>query len=163
MKTKDIKYLNTLTDESQYPAARCAMKNGIYMYHRSSSGAVESIKKANKEMRARTAVEPLAATMLLLNLEKNRFNKQKQEAWGGDSILTPTRGQEENDITYINLSPSHFVFNLDDYDDHWHVRVHPNNVTGTLEQIARLPKVHRQHQYHHITPTAPLRKSIHLN
>ena len=35
----------------------------------------------------------LVATMLLLNLEKNRFNKQKQEAWGGDSILTP-RGQE---------------------------------------------------------------------
>jgi hypothetical protein len=51
------------------------------------------MNKANNEMRARTTVEPLVATMLLLNLEKNRFNKQKQEAWGGDSILTP-RGQE---------------------------------------------------------------------
>jgi hypothetical protein len=33
------------------------------------------------------------------------------------------------------------VFNLRDYDDHWHVRVHRNNVTGAHEQIVRLPKV----------------------
>jgi hypothetical protein len=29
------------------------------------------MNKANKEVRARTAVEPLVATMLLLNLENN--------------------------------------------------------------------------------------------
>jgi hypothetical protein len=57
MKTKDIQYLNNLTDESQYPAAQCAMGENIYMYHCSSSGAVESMNRANSEMRARTAVD----------------------------------------------------------------------------------------------------------
>ena len=43
MKPKDIAYLNSLTDESQYPAARCAMGEQIYLYHRSSSGTVSGV------------------------------------------------------------------------------------------------------------------------
>ncbi len=88
MKTKDIQYLNNLTDESQYPAARCAMGENIYMYHRLSSGAVESMNRANSEMRALTAVDLPSATILLLKMECARFNRMKQEAWGGNSILT---------------------------------------------------------------------------
>jgi hypothetical protein len=55
MKMKDIQYLNSLDDESQYLAARCAMGPYVYLYFRSSSGTAESMNKANKEMRARTA------------------------------------------------------------------------------------------------------------
>ena len=50
MHNSDLNYLNRLTDTSQYPAARCAMGNGIYMYHRTSSAAVESMNAANKEI-----------------------------------------------------------------------------------------------------------------
>ena len=47
--------LNSLTNESQNPAARCAMGENVYMYHHSLSGAVESMNRANNEMRAHTA------------------------------------------------------------------------------------------------------------
>jgi hypothetical protein len=32
MSAKDLQYLNTIHDEAQYPRARCAMVEGIYMY-----------------------------------------------------------------------------------------------------------------------------------
>ena len=123
MKNKDIAYLNSLPDESQYPAARCAMSLLIYMYMRSSSGTVEAMNKANKEMRARTAVDLLNACILLIKLECGWFNKMKQDAWGGTSILTP----------HTNLSASHFIFNTCEHDDHWQVRVLRHYVPGARE------------------------------
>ena len=50
MSNKDLNYLNSLDDESQYPAARCAMGHLVYLYFRSSSGVAESMNNANKEM-----------------------------------------------------------------------------------------------------------------
>ena len=41
MTNKDIKYLNGLDDHAQYLAARCAMRNNVYMYNHSASGVVE--------------------------------------------------------------------------------------------------------------------------
>ena len=108
MKNKDIQYLNSLTGESQYPAARCAMGENIYMYHHLSSGAVELMSRANNDMGAWTTIDLLIASILLLKLECTRFNKMKQEACGGNSILTP-RGKEEYDATFSNLNPSHFL------------------------------------------------------
>jgi hypothetical protein len=64
IKSKDIQYLNSLTNESQYPTARCAMCDNIYMYHRSSSGVVELMNGANSDMRACTAVDVPNATIL---------------------------------------------------------------------------------------------------
>ena len=122
MKSKDIQYLNNLTNGSQYPAAGCAMGEKIYMYHHSLSGAVESMNRANSKTRARTAVDLPNATILLLKLECTQFNKMKQEAWGGNSILTP-RGKEEYKATFTNLNPSHFLFHLRDKDGHWQLRV----------------------------------------
>ncbi len=69
------------------------MEEGIYMYQQSALNAVESMNAANKEMHARTAVDTLNATLLLIRLECNRFLRMKQEAWGDDSFLTP-RGKE---------------------------------------------------------------------
>jgi hypothetical protein len=135
MKSKDIQYLINLTNELQYLAARCTMRENIYMYHHSPSGAVESMNRANSEMRARTAVDLPNATILLLKLECTRFNKMKQEAWGGNSILTP-RGKDEYDT---NLNPSNFIFHLHDKDDHWQLRVFRQNVPGRNKQIVKLP------------------------
>ena len=52
MKTNDIKYLHSLSDESQYLTARCTMGDNVCMHYPSSSGAVKLMNKANKEMRA---------------------------------------------------------------------------------------------------------------
>ena len=65
----DYTYLNKLPDTSQYPAARCNMGEGIYMYHRTSSAAVECMNAANKEIRDRMAVDLVNATILLIRLE----------------------------------------------------------------------------------------------
>jgi hypothetical protein len=77
--------------------------------------------------------------MLLIKLECKRFYKMKKDAWGGTTVLTP-RGIEEYEATFTNLSPSHFVFNLRDFDDHVEMRVQRINVTGTKEQVVTLPK-----------------------
>jgi hypothetical protein len=50
MHKTDMQYLNSVSDESQYPMARCAKAPGVYMYHRTSSAAVESMNNANREM-----------------------------------------------------------------------------------------------------------------
>jgi hypothetical protein len=89
MHNLDINYLNKLTDTSQYPASRCAMGEGIYMYHQMSSAAVESMNAANKEIRQRMAVDLLNVSILLIRLECNRFNKMKELAWRSDNELTP--------------------------------------------------------------------------
>ena len=75
MHKSDLDFLNTLNDHAQYPAARCARTPGSYMYHRTSSAAVESMNAANREMRAKTAVDPLNACILLLRMECKRFVK----------------------------------------------------------------------------------------
>jgi hypothetical protein len=98
------------------------MGENVYMYHRLSSGAVKSMNRANKELRARTTIDLLNASMLLLKLECVRFNKMKQEAWGGNSVLTPWK-KEEYDATFTNLSPNLFLFHVRDYNDHWQMSV----------------------------------------
>jgi hypothetical protein len=122
MSNKDINYLNSLDDESQYPAARCALGLLVYMYFRSSSGVAESMNNANKEMRARTAVDLLNACILLTKLEVNHYYKMKKEVWGCSSILTP-RVIEEYEATFTNLHPRHFSFHLKDIGDYIEVRV----------------------------------------
>ena len=79
--------------------------------------AVESMNKANKDMRARMTVNLFNATMLLIKLEYVRFDKIKQEAWCGGSVIT-TQGKEEYNATCISLLPSNFIFHVRDYNDH---------------------------------------------
>ncbi len=97
------------------------------------------MNRANSKMRARTAVDLPNATILLLKLECTQFNKMKQEAWGGNSILTP-RGKDEYDTTFTNLNPSRFNIHLHDEDDYLQLRVFRQNIPGRNEQTAKLPK-----------------------
>jgi hypothetical protein len=48
MHPTDKYYLQRLPDESQYPAARCAMDDGVCMYGKSASSGVESMNNANQ-------------------------------------------------------------------------------------------------------------------
>jgi hypothetical protein len=49
MSAKDLRYLNSINNEEQYPGARCGMADkGIYMYQQSESSAVELMNAANK-------------------------------------------------------------------------------------------------------------------
>ena len=86
---RDMAYLKNLLDEEQYPAARCAMDVGVIMYGRSSSASVESMNAANREIRARTRVCLVNATILLMNLERERYETMKECAWSNVGQLTP--------------------------------------------------------------------------
>lgn len=65
-----LKYLNSPTDQSQYPAARCAMGENIYLYDHEASSGVESMNKANKPARDRAAVDVVNAIILLVQMER---------------------------------------------------------------------------------------------
>jgi hypothetical protein len=112
---------------------------GIYMYQQSASSTVESMNAANKEMRARMAVDTLNATLLLIRLECNRFQQMKQDAWGDDFGLTP-RGKDEYDSNYTDLFSHHYSYNVTDVEMHWQVRVQHNNVERAELQYVRFPK-----------------------
>ncbi len=140
MSAKDLQYLNSIDNEEQYPEARCAMgAEGVYMYQQSASSAVESMNAANKEMRACTAVDALNATLLLIRLECNRFQRMKQEAWGDDSGLT-LHGKDEYDSTYTDLFSHHYTYNVTDVETHWQLRVQRYNVDRAEPQYVRFPK-----------------------
>ena len=65
-----LKYLNASSDESQYPAARCAMGDNVFLYDHEASSGVESMNKANKPARDRAAVDVVNAIILLLQMER---------------------------------------------------------------------------------------------
>jgi len=80
MLQSDINYLENVVDEEQYPAARCAVTSFVYMYQKSSSQMVEAMNNANKRMRVRASVDVVNSTILLLKMEAERFERQKQFA-----------------------------------------------------------------------------------
>ncbi len=44
----DLHYLAKVPDRSQYPAARCAMGDNIFMFSKLALSGVESMNKANQ-------------------------------------------------------------------------------------------------------------------
>jgi hypothetical protein len=74
---KALHYLNAVNDDKQYPAARCAVSNGVYMYQRLSSSAIEFMNRANMAVREQTAVDVIISTILLLKLESAQFKENK--------------------------------------------------------------------------------------
>lgn len=89
MQQGDIDYLESVRDHEQYPAARCEMNRHVKMYQRSSSQMAESMNRANTRMRVRSSVDLVNATLLLLQMESERFEKQKEYAISCESLLTP--------------------------------------------------------------------------
>ncbi len=103
MDIKVLKYLNTLEDDQQYPGARCDHDPGEtkgYMYLHEASLSVESMNKANKPACARTAVDVVCSTHLLVD----RYQAKKEEAWRWEDTRTPygikLREKAFNDVNY---------------------------------------------------------------
>ena len=67
---EQLKYLNDVDAAAQYPAARCAMGNNVFLYDHEASSGVESMNRANKPARDRAAVDVVNATILLLEMER---------------------------------------------------------------------------------------------
>ncbi len=98
MKQVDINVLQELNDHVQYPAARCAMEVVAYMYHRSSSQTVEAMNNANRRMRVRASVDVLNATILLMKMESERFERMKEYASSNVGLLTKKGSQLRSEV-----------------------------------------------------------------
>ncbi len=48
-----VKYLNSITDKQQFPAARCAMAEMVCMFGKTASSGVEAMNHANDSIRRR--------------------------------------------------------------------------------------------------------------
>lgn len=93
MKQTDIDYLELVPDCEQYPAARLELMEHSAMYQRSSSQMVEAMNNANKRMRVRSGVDLVNATLLLLAMESERYERQRTYAMNWSRQLTP-KGNE---------------------------------------------------------------------
>ena len=107
MDNKALKYLNTLPDEQQYPGGRCDRGAGapkVFMNQHEESSSVESMNKANNPARARTAVDAVCSTHLLVQMCSMRYQAKKEEAWKWEDTLTPygikLRDAAVEDINY---------------------------------------------------------------
>lgn len=89
MKQTDIDYLELVPDHEQYPAARLELYEHCAMYQRSSSQMVEAMNNANKQMRVRSGVDLVNATLLLLQMESERYERQRTYAMNCETRLTP--------------------------------------------------------------------------
>ena len=100
----DHHYLFNIAEEMQFPASRCAQGNSVCMYGKSASSGVDTMNRANEDIRQKTAVDILNATLILLKKESTRYNKQRSLAWNHAHVLTP-KGMElmEEAFNYVNV------------------------------------------------------------
>lgn len=106
MSANERNYLLKLPDAVQYPAARCAMGQDVYMYGRSASSGVESMNRANKkDVRNHTAVDSLNAALRMIHIEAGRFESYKELAWKQTLPLTP-RGMDEMEAVFSDVNPA---------------------------------------------------------
>ncbi len=101
---KALKYLNAVDDVAQYPGARVAVDySRIIMYQHSASSAIESMNRANKAARDRTAVDVVCASKLLLSLSSKRYHEKKETACKWQGHLTPY-GEALRDAAFENIN-----------------------------------------------------------
>ena len=89
MQDQALRFLNSVNDYQQYPAARCDLHVDACMHKRTASSSVEAMNHANESVRDRSAVDPINSLILLLHLEDKRYKGHLEAAWGRDHELTP--------------------------------------------------------------------------
>ncbi len=65
-----VKYLNSITDEQQFPTARCAMVEMVCMYGKTASSGVKAMNHASDSIQRQTAIDILNAALLLIKKER---------------------------------------------------------------------------------------------
>jgi hypothetical protein len=120
MSDRVLKYLATVADDAQYPACRVAKTEHkeVYMYRRTASSSVESMNRANKAARDKTAVDVVQALKLLIDLETSRFLKKKADAWNHNETLTP-HGIKLRDEIFGNVDFHDYTIDIAEHDDSW--------------------------------------------
>lgn len=136
MTPRDVAYLASIPDAEQYPAARCAMSHAVVMYGRSSSASVESMNAANRDIRARTSVCLVNATILLMALECERYTSMKGMAWSNDSHLSPRGSLLADDAGKEVPFPREYKWTVVEHDTYHEYNIKGNH--GALSKMQNL-------------------------
>ncbi len=75
---------------------------------------IEAMNRENENIRQKTAVDILNATMILLKKESTRYNKQLSLAWNHAPVLTP-KGMELMDEAFNNVKVQKFKVHLTEH------------------------------------------------
>ena len=141
-------YLDSVEDHEQFPAVRCdkaLREEGVHvcMYGRTSSSGVESMNRANNEIRQRTAVDILNAALVLIKNESERFDRNKNDAhkvavWATTPPLTQKRMNLMDEI-FRKCDPSMYRIHLTEHET-FHSFVVSKLSASFREYILRIPK-----------------------
>jgi hypothetical protein len=134
----DHHYLFNIAEEMQFPAARYAQGNSVCMYGKSASSGVEAMNRANEDIRQKTAVDILNATLLLLKKESIWYNKQQHLAWNHAHMLTP-KGMKLMEEAFNNVKVQDFKVNLTENKNE-HTAIVSKKSTSHREYSVNIPK-----------------------
>jgi hypothetical protein len=130
MHLKDVKYLNSVVDASQYAVKRCKEADIVYMLHRTTSQGLEGMNVVNQEIRSRIAMCPVNAAMLSIKAKYMWFRSQHAAAWSSSNELTPHGEQEYKEVfDGVNYRDSRINL-VDRGNDGWEFSVLRNVVGG---------------------------------
>ena len=117
-----MNYFKSVADEAQFPAARCAMADNIFLYDHEASSGVESMNNSNKPARQVAAVDPTNSVLTVLEQESERYNKRKTEVWNWTTSLTP-KGEKLCHQAFEVLVSTLYTYDVTDDDDHHEIDV----------------------------------------
>jgi hypothetical protein len=147
MHPKDVKYLNSIADASQYAVKRCKEADNVYIFHRTTSQGSEGMNAVNQEICSRIAVCPVNAAMLSIKAKCKRFRLQHAAAWSSSNELTP-RGKQEYKEVFNGVNYRDFSINLFDRgNDGWEFSVLRNVVGGRMTNTVTIPKIPTKGSY----------------
>jgi hypothetical protein len=134
----DRHYLFNIAEEMQFPAARCVQGNSVCMYGKSASSGVEAMNRANEEIRQKTAVDILNATLILLKKESTRNDKQQNLEWNHAHVFTP-KGMELMEEAFNNVNVQDFKVHLTENKNE-HTAIVSKKSTSHIEYSVKLSK-----------------------
>ena len=91
---------------------------------------------ANREMRAKIAVDPLKECILLMKLKCKRFIEQGAKAWSSDSFLTP-RGTVKYEEVFEGINALDFTIKIVSQDKSYECTVH-RNMTSSRHPMGKV-------------------------
>jgi hypothetical protein len=80
------------------------------------------MNKANKPARARTSVDIVCSTHLLVEMSSIRYQGKKEEAWKWEDNITPY-GIKLRDAAFDDINYRHYRINIEEANQKWICRV----------------------------------------
>jgi len=148
MNRKDLQYLNSVPDASQYAVKRC--EQSAYMFHRTTSQGSEVMNAANIDMRSAIAVCPVNAAMLTVKMECRRYKTQQTSAWvlETESTELSPRGEKEYTEVFEGINYQDFTINIVERgNEAWECSVTRRLVNTAHKNTVIIPKLPTKGSY----------------